>query len=198
VREHSAGMVYHDYNHPDKLHISDTWSFQMDAEVFHPIRDILMPRIKAQWVENIVINQSHVLESYLPYGIHTDVLAGNFDLNGPYTAAWTFIIPLDDYDTHTVVFNEQDEVCKSVGEWFNTRGIKPYDPPRITEEQYQKYFSHILRSDLDYLSIEDIFRWKKGSVFAADRRKFHTSDNYIGNGINGKRAIIIWSGFLKD
>ena len=68
-----------------------------------------------------------------------------------------------------------------------------YNPPRIDAETYRKYFSHIPADVFNWLTIEDIFKWKKGSMFAAARFKFHTSDNFLANGIPSKRALIAWT-----
>ena len=38
-----------------------------------------------------------------------------------------------------------------------------------------------------------IFKWKKGSMFAAPRFRFHTSDNFLANGLTRKQAIVAWT-----
>ena len=73
-------------------------------------------------------------------------------------------------------------------------GIVGDNPSRIDAATKLKYFSHVPGNDpLDWLTIEDIFKWKKGAMFAADRFKFHTSDNFIANGVASKRALIAWT-----
>jgi hypothetical protein len=97
---------------------------------------------------------------------------------------------LFDVDSHTIVFNEQDEV-KVPEAYF--KKTTPFDKHTINQETYQKYFSHVPYDSFRWLSIEDIFKWEKGSLFAASRFKFHTSDNFLANGVKNKRAIIAWT-----
>lgn len=153
--------------------------------------NLLLPKLAQEFGPRLRVQSAHVLYSSEPYGIHSDVLSGNREQHEDKTPSWTFIIPLDTYDSTTVVFEQISPEIKTVSEW-----VAATNPPKldvITEEEIEKYFTHVPRSDLEYLSIESTFKWTKGTLFAASRSKFHTSDNYIKNGVSGKEAIIIWT-----
>lgn len=162
-------------------------------ESHQQIADILLPRLE-QIFGNLRVDTAHILESRTPYGIHNDIASAGFDplQQTDRLAAWTFIIPLDDYPSHTIVFNESDPVCKTVQEWQLARSVIPHGKP-VDREFHSRYLSHVDPHDLDYLTVESIFAWKKGSLFAAARKNFHTSDNFPAQGLVSKRAIIMWT-----
>ena len=91
--------------------------------------------------KDIYIDDCHILESFYPYEIHTDSTANNNDYtmqadNG-YTSAWTFIIPLDNYNSNTI--NQESLDIKGPTRW-----IEDKNPPvlnAIDEETYNKYLS---------------------------------------------------------
>ena len=165
------------------------------------IIDILKPKFDQHFGSDLYIQQIHILNAVLPYTVHSDaILRDGIALPEGYGPAWTFIIPVETVNSHTIVFNEYSEEATSELDnqitkdiVFRTQTQKPYRPPRIDDETAQKYFSHIDRKSLDYLSIKEIFPWTKGSLFAADRRSFHTSDNFLANGLKYKRAILSWT-----
>jgi hypothetical protein len=121
-------------------------------------------------------------------------MSAGFDPSGTRDAAWTFIIPLDNYDSSTLVFAQQHDTIKTLDRWIAETGAEPHD---IDDELHQRYLTHVDRLDLRYLDVEDIFPWRKGSLFAASRRKFHTSDDFPSRGLRVKRAIVIWSTVSK-
>lgn len=184
-------MQYDDY-HP-KTGNFVCYTRNLFPDQHKEIYELIMPRIYQKFSPKLKIQDVHVLYSSEPYGIHSDVLSGDWHNYTSTVPAWTFIIPLDNYDSSTVVFEQSSPDIKIVSEWVAATGAPKLNV--ITEEQIEKYFSHLPRTDLEYLSIEDIFPWTKGSLFAASRSKFHTSDNYIKNGIPGKEGIIIWTYF---
>jgi hypothetical protein len=57
---------------------------------------------------------------------------------------------------------------------------------------YERYFTHCDRDDLNYLSIHDIFPWRKGWCNGSARARFHSSDDHIGK-LTSKRGIIMWT-----
>ena len=68
---------------------------------------------------------------------------------------------------------------------------------RISKETRQQYLSHVPNDLLDYLTIKEIFAWKKGSAYFCDRKYFHCSDNYIAQGLTNKRALIFWTSVIE-
>ena len=176
-------------------HNAVTHSFFLWMPQYKAIADILVPRLKQHFGQNLQLDATHILNAYVPYGIHTDVMSAGFDPAGPRDAAWTFIIPLDNYDSNTVVFNQGHETIKTVQEWVDT--VNPEQHP-IDDEFHQRYLTHVDRLDLRWLTPESVFPWRKGDLFAASRRKFHVSDNFPAHGVECKRGIIIWSTVPKS
>jgi len=178
--------------------VAETVKLLFDDAAFKKVADLLLPKIRENFGSDLKIDSAHILNSYNPYGVHTDVLSGNYDANNhqPYPdnlyPAWTFLIPLGDYDSSTIVFQEESPRTKVVIEWAKNNRIKP-NKHAIDQETRKKYLSHITDIELNFLHVEQIYKWERGDCFAASRTKFHTSDNYIANGIESKRAIIIWT-----
>jgi len=189
---------------PDSIHYDHGTGADHNA-VIYPFFDwipkfrivfkILLPRLRLHFGDQIKLDTSHVLDARSPYGIHTDVASGGYEVNSDRDAAWTFIIPLEDYNSHTIVFKQGHEHIKTVMDW-----VQATDPPEhaIDDEFHQRYLTHVDRQDLRYLTPEAVFPWRRGHLFAADRRCFHVSDNFPANGLFNKRAIIIWSTVPKS
>jgi hypothetical protein len=157
--------------------------------------DVLQTRLRREFRQDLTLDVAHVLDARAPYGIHTDVMSAGFDPNGSRDAAWTFIIPLEDYDSHTIVFEQAHDHIKTVGDWVRATDPKPHD---IDDEFHQRYLTHVDRLDLRWLTPAAVFAWRAGSLFAADRRCFHVSDDFPGHGLDKKRAIIVWSTVPKS
>ena len=159
--------------------------------------EIVQTKIQKEFGSNIDCANWHILNAFIPYGIHSD----SFDdkdvaatiLPDGLDYAWTFLVPLADYNTHTIVFEEESTYTKNPGRWIEENNIQPNYS--ISEETYQKYLTQEpqARDLLDYLTIETIFPWKKGDLLAMSRHSFHSSDNFPANGVKEKRALIGWS-----
>jgi hypothetical protein len=185
--------TYYDTTH-DSGHNAVTYSIHLNHPPHRDIAKILIPKFVQHFGQDIRLDTAHILNAYVPYGIHTDVMSAGFDPSGTRDAAWTFIIPLDNYDSSTLVFAQQHDTIKTLDCWIAETGAEPHD---IDDELHQRYLTHVDRLDLRYLDVEDIFPWRKGSLFAASRRKFHTSDDFPSRGLQVKRAIVIWSTVSK-
>lgn len=164
------------------------YSFPFYHEMYKAAYDILQPKFQKHFGD-LYIGEIHVFDSFSPYMIHTDVESGIVANH-----AWTFIIPLDNYDSNTIVFKE-GSLKKDMIDYIATH--EPYPESTIDEATYQKYFSHCPREYFKYLTIDEIFKWQKGSLFAASRYRHHTSDNFIANGLKTKRAIVAWTNTKK-
>jgi len=152
-------------------------------------------KIEKQFSDNKCDNW-HVLNAYKPYGIHTDSLddeveADTHSLPKGYKFGWTFLIPLQDYNTHTIVFNERSDVMKVSSKWIVRENRSPQRS--ISDETYEKYFTHQGKDLIDYFSIDTIFPWQKGDLLAMPRSSFHCSDNFENKRMLEKRALIGWS-----
>lgn len=158
------------------------------------VYDILQPKLEKCFPKNLYVQQIHIFDSVDPYNIHSDVDSAGI-LSPGHSYAWTLIIPLFDVNSHTIVFNEGSET-KVPQEYIDSN--PPFAAPSIDYDTYKKYFTHAPYSYFRWLSIEDIFEWKKGSLFAASRFKFHTSDNFLVNNVKNKRALIAWTSLVND
>lgn len=161
-------------------------------------KTILEPKIKQHFGNDIFVNQGHILTSFIPYNIHTDARGGYGIPSDTYQAAWTFIIPLDNYDSSTIVFQQEADECEE--NWDDKYLIKKYgwelhDEDPILFEKYLDGITNIERTSV--YTVESIFKWKKGSMFAASRKKFHVSDNFPSRGVPEKRAIVMWTTIPK-
>jgi len=153
------------------------------------ILKILLPKLQKYLHHDIIINDLHILTSYYPYIIHSDVLSGvdqNFDNALP---AWTIIIPLNNYNSKTIIFNEESPTTKDPYVWLVDKTPKD----NKNKEFFKEYLDHNSIKLADYLTVHEIFDWRKGYLNATSRSKFHSSDNFRKNGIEEKRAIVMWS-----
>lgn len=156
-----------------------------------PLVDIIQPKLEKYLGNNVFASHIHVLDSRVPYGIHSDSQQANLKL-AP-NPAWTLIIPFDDVDSKTYQF-EQRSSEKSPWDWVHNNNIEPFDDYSISRELYERDFAPLTDYEMfKYLSVDSAFQWKRGSMFAADRFRFHCSDNYYNRGIKSKKAIILWT-----
>jgi len=159
------------------------------------LSNYLNNKIETYFSSNVCDNW-HILNAYTPYGIHTDSLddeveADTHSLPEDYKFGWTFLIPLNDYDTNTIVFNERSDKMKVSSKWISREQRNPQY--LITDSEHEKYLTHQSKELVNYFSIDTIFPWKKGNLLAMPRSSFHCSDNFLNKKIIEKRAIIGWS-----
>lgn len=136
------------------------------------------------------INPHHLvaLKEVRPLGIHTDHFKGDT------MSDLAIVIPLTSIEelTHTVVFNQSSETVATLAEFIA-------DPTTIKLDNNAKYLYNNLCSHIDpaealeYLSVKGVYRWIPGSVIYFDRKLFHCSDNFFDNGLEYKRAFVIFS-----
>lgn len=158
------------------------------------IHSLVNKKIKDAFGNNIQCNDWHILNAYRPYDIHSDSLDDDVPAtfipdNTKY--AWTFLIPLGNYNTNTIVLNEESYDTKNFRRWIKRTNAPIKDV--IDDETYEKYFTHQNREDIRYVSIDTIFPWKKGTLLAMNRHRLHLSDNFYKKGVFEKRALISWS-----
>lgn len=182
--------------------MANIWDFRIYNDTHTRLKEILLPKLQQQFHNDIYIDDCHILESFHPYSIHTDASSEpgveyTIKPGEGMTPAWTFIIPLADYNSNTIIFDQEALHIKSAISW-----IEQTNPPilnSIDEETFDKYLKKVvIPKEAPYLSIEQIFSWKKGDLSAASRAKFHTSDYFFDKGITTKRAIVMWTSLPKD
>jgi len=196
TQQHGARTEVGSKDNPE-MHHAMILSFFLDKSEFEPVRDILMPKLRQEFGSDLELDDStHILESYSPYGIHSDVMTAGFELDNPRQAAWTFIIPMADYESHTLVFDQGFAEYKHPQQAIDAGVLLPHGQT-VPPDLHQDYLSHCDPNHLNYLTVEEIFKWRRGWLFAMDRQRFHVSDNYPKNGIDQKRGIVCWSTILK-
>lgn len=163
-------------------------SFDNEPE-FQTAIVMMRDKIDRWFGPEVIIGGWHILTSYFPYRAHNDALFGEYGFDENNYAAWTLVIPLDDYDSHTILFDQHSCSTKFVPEYIKTH--EPID--KITEYEYDKYLSLEAMESMRYFSIDTAYKWKKARCFAASRYKFHGSDNFLQNGIPYKRGVIVWT-----
>jgi len=162
--------------------------------------ELINSKIRAELDPGIECDNWHILDARLPYEVHAD----SYDDTNPATMpkdgteyAYTFVIPLDDYNADTVVFNEESYFTPEPIRWFNE--TNPEIKKSITEDEFQKYMTHYHNKWIyDYFSIETIFPWIKGHLLAMSRHSFHCSSNFKARGLFNKRALVGWSTIKKE
>jgi hypothetical protein len=159
--------------------------------------NILKPKLDKHFGPRLIVNKIHILDSYSPYRIHTDGGGnGAFGNSVNTPPAWTIIIPLADFDSHTILFNEESDDIRTTMEWITANNRRPIN--KISEEFKAKYLSDDSSELLSYFSVEEVFKWKKGVCFAASRNKFHASDNFPARGLKNKVGIIMWTTYAAE
>jgi hypothetical protein len=166
-----------------------TWSFY--NKDYAVIKDIFTEKLKKTTGINLIVNHSHILDSFIPYTIHTDYYQEK-PVGKNLEPAYTMIIPLDNYNSNTIVFNQFSEIKSFESYIDNKNSLIISDSNRIPKETVDQYLTHLPENFVNYLSLKEIFHWKKGSAHFCDRRYFHCSDNYNRNNLTGKKAIIFW------
>jgi len=135
------------------------------------------------------IEKGQILQSYLAYDLHTDYyvkvdhvaekLAGI-----PY---YTLIIPLADFNSHTVVFNESANYNDFYIYKDKNQELEEY----ISDTNWSKYCSHCWPEDQKYLTLDKACSWRQGKLIGFDRRRFHCSDNFTQK-LERKDAFVLW------
>lgn len=157
---------------------------------FKKTLDIITTKIKKEFGDDVEIHGKHILNSYQPYKIHTDGILGESGIDENNYGAWTIVIPLETCNSNTIIFNEWYVPTKSLIDYINEGAEKKNG---VSDEVYEKHLSAEFKPYMEYLSLDVIFPWKRGSLMAASRYKFHASDNFPANGLLNKRAIILWT-----
>ena len=165
------------------------WDYYDDNSWSKKIRDLLDQKFQKVLPESQVFFHTHILESIIPYQLHSDF--DHCDLDSQ-ISKYTFLIPLENYNSRTVVFNEY---LTTTNEFEKYKQQQPMpDKLKLDPKFCMNNLSHLYPGDLKYLSLKETFEWRKGDLFAMDRRYIHCSDNFNKNGIFKKLGIVIWSG----
>ena len=133
------------------------------------------------------IDAVQVLTAHKPFDVHSDYIVqkDQAPLVDPLvnTPTYTIIIPMSE-GYSTVVF-EQSANYNNFSQYKNDN-TKLVD--HCPDETWDEHCSHCHKQDQKYLSINEIFQWSKGTLFAFNRRLFHCSSNFQ----TPKQAIVLW------
>ena len=131
------------------------------------------------------IGHAMVLVEHKPWVIHTDYLNNN-DKN----PANAILIPNQDIETSTLIFNEE---CTA--ENFDDF---PTVKNHVSEEIYEQYLSHCDWHKVQKVSVNEIYKWRRGTGVVWDRKALHSSDNFLKNGVTTKIALTIFTKHVAD
>lgn len=174
----------------DGVFYSRTFESHYHTPAAQEIKDVLDPILQEFLQGNFPVQTCHILESFSPYKIHTDTKSGDPQYAG--NPAYTVILPLGNYDSYTVIFNEWLEDTNELAAYKATLSEKPTF--RLDKKFCAERLSHLHPSDLHYLSLKEAHKWSRGNIFAMDRRYFHCSDNYSKRH-EGKKGIVIHTNY---
>ena len=136
-----------------------------------------------------IIDGIQILRAKNPYDVHSDWVVTNnqVPIADPVTnpPSYTIVIPLLDGDYKTIVFDQGAEY-NNFNDYKKLHSeLKEY----CDDHDWNKYCGHCVKDDQKYLTIKEIFHWKRGTLFAFDRRLFHCSANFSEL---PKKAIVMW------
>lgn len=144
---------------------------------------MLSDRMRRALGNDIVVVETNYQQLHLPWDIHADL---DRELKG--RAPWyTFIIPLEDYDSRTIIF---DQISPGYNDFykFKQQNSKVAHPVGI--DFWNSNLSHCWDEDREYLSLKYISRdWKAGDALFLKRQLMHSSDDFHVRGIKVKKFL---------
>jgi hypothetical protein len=167
------------------------WDYYNDLTV----KSILNNKLDEVIGKKYKVVDSHITDCRVPYYVHTDYAHPENEVEKP---EYTVLIPMEDSESVTIIFNEYlEEIdCVSKNNHYLSNYKKNYKGEKnlkLDPKFCADNLSHLHIDDLKYLTLETVFKFKKGSLLLFDRKKFHCSDNFIQKGISSKTNIIIWT-----
>lgn len=174
----------------------------IDFDQIAELQELLLPKLNKAMNQDLIIQDVHVLESHIPYLVHNDVASVRGlelkikDHLKHLAEAYTIIIPIETYDSCTVIFNETLDYTNDFAEFKkNYQGDQSL---KLDKQLILDRLTHLHPTDFKYLTFNSMHFWDQGSMFAVDRRYFHCSDNFTKRGIVSKKGIIIRTLCQKD
>jgi len=142
-----------------------------------------IPALKRNAIDGI-----QILRTKNPYDVHSDWIVTNnqVPIVNPITSppTYTVVIPLDG-DYKTIIFDQGAKY----NNFSDYKKLHPELKEYCPDHDWNKYCGHCVKDDQKYLTIKEIFHWKRGTLFAFDRRLFHCSANFSEL---PKKAIVMW------
>ena len=157
--------------------------------------EFIKNKLNAAWwcgvrvLKRNTIDGIQILRAKNPYDVHSDWVVTNnqVPIADPVASppTYTVVIPLLDGDYKTIVFDQGAKY----NNFSDYKKLHPELKEYCTDYDWNKYCGHCVKEDQKYLTIKEIFHWKRGTLFAFDRRLFHCSANFSEL---PKKAIVMW------
>jgi hypothetical protein len=163
--------------------------YRLALDEHQDLRNMVLSPLPGDISTDLITHSFSHLRSFSPYEIHSD--CGWIECNDDESPFYAFVIPLETCVAKTILLNQMHEGLHFV-DYKKSYGPLPKDQ-QISDEDFQKYFSHCWPHEQEYISIQNVFDWTAGSVLMFDTRFLHASDNYILNGLQEKNAFILFS-----
>lgn len=166
--------------------------YDIDFDDHDELKKNILPKLNQAIGYEIIVQDLHMLTSYRPYMLHSDVTSIRGITRKEFKDCepeYTIIIPLETCDSCTVVFNETHATSNNF-EIFK----KEYTGNltlRLDKNLVLERLTHLHPKDLLYLSLHALQPWNAGDMFAIDRRYFHCSDNFLKRNVDCKKSIVI-------
>jgi len=132
------------------------------------------------------IDSIWILEAFIPFPIHNDVLHVIPDSNQ--SRYYTLILPIEEVESKTFICQETAD-SEYIDDYMKV-GQPIDESQQFTRDFWEKNLSHCPIDQRQYVSHEFTFDWALGSLLAFDRRRFHVSSNFLTNGITSKKALV--------
>ena len=167
---------------PNELIARQRWHTWDDHD---ELGNILKSRMNQVLGEDLKVVEVDYVELYLPWDIHSEA---HREEKG--SATWyTFIIPMEDYDSRTIIFDQTAQEYNDFYKYKNTHD-RCNDP--INLEFWQDNLSHCWDEDREYLSVKFVSSpWSAGNTLFFKRELFHSSDNFHDKKIGPKHFLQI-------
>jgi hypothetical protein len=145
----------------------------------------ILGKVFADIMPTETISHAMVLVEFEPWVIHTD-----YTNNNDKTPASAILIPKDDIETSTLIFNEE---C-------TTESFKdfPIIQEHISKDIHKQYLSHCDWQQVQKVSLHEIYKWQKGTGVRWDRKALHSSDNFLINGVTTKTALTMFTEYVAN
>jgi len=198
---------------PEHGKTSKYWGFGADTG-FGPKLDWLLQKVK-NLIPNSELDFFAVQEAIIPWKIHPDIRW--YADKSPYKVV---LLPMDVEpisgtvsvdnwpETFTITFDQRNFLsrwthdAKAVtGNDDQSRWPAPFRNPQvegcvkghvISQDTWQKYFTHVPYDHLEGLTIDKINCWRPCSIMHWDNTAMHCADDFVSRGIKTKRSLMLF------
>ena len=184
---------YHEWPGPKYQKLIST-KYRFDFHSPNPVSELIWKRIPNELLDHAIIPTSYKLHAVLPGELHNDYEYAK--CNDSEVGWYIYLVPFETYPTNTVVIDQWGLKTHWIDYKANNQPI-PVDQ-QVPEELYKKYFSHCWPQEREYITIKEIFPWQAGSLIVIDMRYFHSSDNFLANGMTIKKSLTMMTKIPRD